>query len=218
MILAIYGGGGLGREVLELAKQINQMQFRWEQIIFVDDVISDNVINGSPKYSFDNFSKKYSSDDVRFTIALGEPKLRKKLCDKVIEHGYNLDTLIYPNVHIPETSSIGNGVVINANCVISCNAEICDNVFLQPFCVVGHDSKVGASCVCSAYSLICGNCIIGQETYIAVHASIKEKCTIGSDCIVGMGSMVFRDVPDGMIVLGNPARALKTNDEGKVFK
>ena len=33
MILGIYGSGGLGREVLELARIINT----WEKIIFIDD-------------------------------------------------------------------------------------------------------------------------------------------------------------------------------------
>ena len=36
MILGIYGAGGLGREVYELAKIINSCNNRWDQIFFID--------------------------------------------------------------------------------------------------------------------------------------------------------------------------------------
>ena len=38
MKLAIYGAGGLGREVLELAMQINKLQSRWSSLCFIDDI------------------------------------------------------------------------------------------------------------------------------------------------------------------------------------
>jgi acetyltransferase-like isoleucine patch superfamily enzyme len=33
-----------------------------------------------------------------------------------------------------------------------------------------------------------------------------------------MGSVVYNDIPDQMIALGNPARPMRRNDEKKVFK
>ncbi len=37
MVLAIYGAGGLGREVLELAKIINKKEKLWDSFIFIVD-------------------------------------------------------------------------------------------------------------------------------------------------------------------------------------
>ena len=48
-------------------------------------------------------------------------------------------------------------------------------------------------------------------------AQVKQLLTIGKSSIVGMGSVVQRDIPDEVIVLGNPARVLKRNEEKKVF-
>lgn len=79
MILAIYCGGGLGREVLELAKQINSVRHTWTEIIFVDDVIQSEEINGAKRYSFEDFTKKYAAGSASFVIAIGEPQLRSKL-------------------------------------------------------------------------------------------------------------------------------------------
>ena len=45
-----------------------------------------------------------------------------------------------------------------------------------------------------------------------------QKVNIGSHAIVGMGSMVFKEVPDGATVVGNPARITKGNAEHRVFQ
>ena len=52
MILAIYGAGGLGREVLELAKIINGRVKRWDDFIFVIDGEPGNDVNGVKVYSY----------------------------------------------------------------------------------------------------------------------------------------------------------------------
>lgn len=46
MVLGIYGSGGLGREVLELAKQINAISNRWSKIIFIDDMKPEGTYTG----------------------------------------------------------------------------------------------------------------------------------------------------------------------------
>ncbi len=51
-----------------------------------------------------------------------------------------------------------------------------------------------------------------------MNSCVKEQTRIGDDAIVGMGSAVFSDVADATIVLGNPARAMRQNTQGKVFK
>ena len=47
---------------------------------------------------------------------------------------------------------------------------------------------------------------------------IKEGTVIGKDAIVGMGSVVYNDIPDDVIAVGNPARPMRKNIDKKVFK
>lgn len=51
---------------------------------------------------------------------------------------------------------------------------------------------------------------IKRYAYIGVGSIILPGVTIGERAIVGAGSVVTRDVPDGAVVGGNPARALRT--------
>ena len=215
MILGIYGASGLGREVVELAYQINQ----WEKIIFIDDNIAvDTMRENIEVLTFDEMKFKYCVEDIMLIIAIGEPSSRELVCNNVIQAGYRLATLVHPSVYISKTTLLEDGVVIGANTIISCDVHIGMNTFIQNSATIGHDTIIGKHSVISAFDSLAGACVIGDRTYIGMSVPVKEKTRIGSDTIVGMGSVVIRDIPDNVIAMGNPARPMKNKDDSRVFK
>lgn len=222
MILGICGSGGLGREVLELAHQINAIHNIWTQIFFVetDDYINlyGSLKKGLTVTTLEQLLTEYGTLNIEFIIAVGEPDLRRKICDDIVERGARLATLVHPSVHIPESTTIGSGSVVCYNSYISCDVSIGQNVYIQPQVNVGHDTVIDNNSVISGFVNIAGGCHIGMNTYVGLSVCIKENTTIGNDTIVGMGSVVIRDIPEGVTALGNPARPMKKNDEKKVFK
>ncbi|MDP0490555.1 MAG: DapH/DapD/GlmU-related protein [Verrucomicrobiota bacterium JB023] len=50
---------------------------------------------------------------------------------------------------------------------------------------------------------------IGAKAFIGVRALILPGVTIGREAIVGAGSLVTKDVEDGLIVAGNPAKTIR---------
>ncbi len=217
MVLAIYGASGLGREVLELAKIINNSEKRWDEFIFIDDGDVPAVVDGCNVYKFDAAKTKYGLN-LEIAMGIGEPTTRGKLFRKIKDEGINTPSLIHPDVHIPETTKIGRGVIIQAGCFVSVGVKIDDYVFLQPKCAIGHDCVIGEGSIISTYDSIAGAVRIGQYSYLGMGVSIKELVSIGDYAIIGMGSIVFKDISDEMIAMGNPARAMKKNDEKHVFK
>lgn len=51
---------------------------------------------------------------------------------------------------------------------------------------------------------------IGDSVWIGGNAVILPGVTIGSNVVIGAGSVVTHDVPDNVVVAGNPAKIIKT--------
>jgi acetyltransferase-like isoleucine patch superfamily enzyme len=66
--------------------------------------------------------------------------------------------------------------------------------------------EIGANSLVIADAMVGGNVKIGERTWIAPCACIRDNITIGKDATVGMGSVVTRSVLDGQTVYGVPAK------------
>jgi sugar O-acyltransferase (sialic acid O-acetyltransferase NeuD family) len=216
MILGIYGSGGLGREIFEIALRRNSVSSLWSQIIFIDDFSDEGDFFGTKRIHFDTFFKIKS--ECECVIALGEPSSREKLFERLVEAKIKLTCLIDPTAIISPSALIHDGVIICEYATIHTGVVLGCNVLIQPFCDIGHDIKVGNHSVLSSYCVPGGGTVFGARVFVGLHAAIKESLTIGDDAVLGMGSVVFRDVSAGTTVLGNPARVTKGNDDHKVFK
>ena len=94
-------------------------------------------------------------------------------------------------------SRIGNHVSIQTGCHITRGVVIEDDVFVGPGTITLNDKLTGGE---MAYPRICTGAKIGGGSVILPGVTIGENATIGS------GSVVTRDVANGVTVYGNPAR------------
>ncbi len=218
MVLGIYGAGGLGREVFELASVINNNNKQWSEIIFIDDADEIDNPRNIRVLKFSDIINEFSGIDIEICIATGEPAIRKILYDKIIANGLELTTLVHPDVVIPHSTTIGKGTIICKFLSITCDIMIGNNVYIHPNVCIGHDSVIGEHTVVSSYVDVAGDCQIGSSTFLAINVCMRQGISIGNDTIVGMGSVVHRDIPNDVIALGNPARPMKRNEEHRVFR
>ena len=217
-ILGIFGAGGAGREVLELARIINSKTQRWQEIYFILDIeITSKEVNNVRVLSYEDFRSKYG-DSSEIIVAIGEPLVREKIFNKLEQDNMKLASLIHPDVYIPDSTTIGRGVIIQYGCFISCNVTIKDYVYIQPHCNISHDDVLQEGCIISGFVNLAGNVKIGKFTYIGLSAALKEDISIGDRSIISMGAIVYKNVPDSVVVIGNPARVIARNIDGKVFR
>ena len=215
-VLGIWGAGGLGREVLELAKIINDRDKRWDGFVFIVDGAAVSEVNGVKVIEYEDAKKKF--DGLEVIIGIGEPAVREEKFNLLKNDGIATPSLIHPDVHVPDTVKIGEGTVIQYGCFISSDITIGDNVFVQPQCNIGHDDELADGCIISGFGNLGGYVSIGKYTYIGLSVAVKERVNIGNYSIVGMGAIVYKDIPDEMIALGNPARPIAGNTDRIVFK
>lgn len=108
---------------------------------------------------------------------------------------------------------IGKGVFINSNLLamarggitIEDNVQIAANVQLLSNNHDPYDRQV----------LLCKPIVIKEGAWIGAGASIMAGVTIGKYAIVGAASVVTHDVGDYEVVVGSPAKVLKTLDTSK---
>ncbi|WP_306253736.1 DapH/DapD/GlmU-related protein [Parvularcula sp. IMCC14364] len=81
-----------------------------------------------------------------------------------------------------------------------------------------HLVKIGDKCVIGGESRLLAHgpgfdgkelTVIGDYTYLGYRVTVLPGVKIGEGCIIGAGAIVTRDIPDGSVAVGNPARVLR---------
>ncbi len=105
--------------------------------------------------------------------------------------------------------SLGKGVFLNFNCVILdvVKVTIGDRTQIGPGVQILTADHPRDPAQRRAGLEFGRPVIIGADVWIGGGAIILPGVTIGDGAIVGAGAVVTRDVPAGVIVMGNPARA-----------
>jgi acetyltransferase-like isoleucine patch superfamily enzyme len=54
---------------------------------------------------------------------------------------------------------------------------------------------------------------VGDNVFLGIGAILLPGVSIGNNCVIGAGSVVTRDIPEGVVAVGNPARPIKKVSE-----
>lgn len=135
-----------------------------------------------------------------------------------IEDGFGYarekDGSLYPMPHRGNVV-IGKKVVIRKfvtiDRAVNGSTIIGDGTKIDHHCHIAHGVKIGKHNSLANGCSIEGSCEIGDFNTFGSMVVVQTKVKIGSNCIIGSGSVVTKDIPDGEVWVGNPARKLKDN-------
>ena len=111
---------------------------------------------------------------------------------------------------------IGNEVTIREfvcihSPVYTLETSIQDKVYMMNKSYAAHDCMVGKGTVLSAGVLLAGRCTVGEHVNIGLGATVHQGRHIGSYAMIGMQSVIRKDILPYVTVVGNPARILRFN-------
>jgi len=208
--IAIYGAGGLGREVACLINnKINENHPTWNIIGFFDDALPKGSLVshfGSVLGGIDDVNK--IDRELAVVIAIGNPALIALIVEKI-----NNPNILYPNIIHPDfkivdsfTFCVGKGNIIQGGCVVSCDVTLGNFNILNGSVVFGHDDKIGDyNCFMPAVR-VSGEVTIGCHNFFGVGAIVLQQLKIGEHVRLGAGSVLMTNPKDGKLYIGNPAK------------
>ena len=105
---------------------------------------------------------------------------------------------------------IGDNVEIGANTCIDRgtlgDTVIEDGAKIDNLCHIAHNVHLKKNSVIIALSMIAGSCVVEEGAWVAPCSAVREGRTVGKNSLVGLGSVVVKDVPEDTVVMGVPAK------------
>ena len=128
MKLIIVGASGCGREVLQIVKDINDAEYKWDVLGFIDDNL--NALDG---YECDyevigKIQDWQPTEEECFVMAIAEPHIKEIIAEKLEEKGAKFVSVIHPTAFIGSFNHIGRGIVVYPFAKITVNTNIGDFV------------------------------------------------------------------------------------------
>jgi sugar O-acyltransferase (sialic acid O-acetyltransferase NeuD family) len=203
--LIIVGGGGFAKEVIWLATDCNR-----KVIGVLDDNIDahSSLVQGARVIG--SILDWISYPDCEFIIAIGSPRTRRKVLNKMDSVGQpNFTNLIHPSVRFSNTVSIGNGAIICAGCILTADIKLGLHNILNLNVTVGHECTFGDFVTVAPMAAISGNVNLQNLVEIGTGAAVRQGVGIAEGAMLGMGGVLTKDIPERTIFAGNPAKKLK---------
>jgi sugar O-acyltransferase (sialic acid O-acetyltransferase NeuD family) len=203
--LIVVTAGGFGREVEAYARQSG-----WNVLGFLHDEhrypgsldglgLRDRIVGPVEGHRV--------RADAAYAIGLGDVAPRREVADRLLAEGAQLATVVHPSAWVADSASLGAGVVVAPFAYVGPDARVGDLSLLNTYASVGHDSVVGRCCALAPYAVANGRVVLEDEVFLATHAVVTPRRTVGRNSVVSAGSVVLRDVAPGSLAAGNPARA-----------
>jgi sugar O-acyltransferase (sialic acid O-acetyltransferase NeuD family) len=207
--LYIVGAGGFGREVLTYARDVaratNGQAFRIAG--FLDD--NPDALRGHALEVgvVGALATARPGPDVRFVIALGDPRLRCAVARKLQELGADAASfcsIVHPTAYV--AGSLRAGCVVAPFGFVGPGATLGAHAVLNTYASVGHDAAVGEYAVFSPYAVVNGNVVVETGAFLGTHATVVPGKRLGAWSKLGAGAVALADIEPGALALGNPAK------------
>lgn len=153
-------------------------------------------------------------------------------------------TVIYAGNQIGDDFQTGHGVLVRESNTIGARVSIGSHSIVEHHVVIGDDVRIHSNVFVPEFSVLEDGCWLGPGVILTNaryprSAGVKEalrgplvRCgakigagavllpgtTIGRDALVGAGAVVVADVPDGAVVVGNPARVVRQVSDIEAYR
>ncbi|RJE70853.1 NeuD/PglB/VioB family sugar acetyltransferase [Reichenbachiella sp. MSK19-1] len=206
--IAIIGAGDLGQLIAKNIVCTNEtIAGYYDDFAQLGSQSTDYPILGRTDSILDDYNK---GGFTHLVIAVGYKHMnfRANLFQK-FRNDIPFHNVIHPSVYIDKTVTLGQGIVIFANCTIDFGSSIGDNVLLNTSVNISHDSMVGDHSFLGPCVAMAGFVTVGRKCFIGINTTIIDNLTLCNQTQTGGGTVLIESTEVSGLYVGNPARRVE---------
>jgi sugar O-acyltransferase (sialic acid O-acetyltransferase NeuD family) len=146
-------------------------------------------------------------------VAIGGEKGKDRLAIQQYLEGEGLIPLIamHPTAFVADNAIVGVGSQILAMAAVCVQTVVGRSCIINTGAIVDHECSIGDGVHVGPGAHLAGSVIAEKYSTIHTGAVIFPKVIIGQGSVVGAGAVVIEDVPPYTVVVGNPAKFVKSS-------
>jgi sugar O-acyltransferase (sialic acid O-acetyltransferase NeuD family) len=205
-MVAVYGASQGGIATVEAIRAMGG----YEVAAFLDDTphLAGSSVFGLPVWSGKELEKLAGLGVGAVASHIAEREFRLQMRDRALAAGLVMLNVIHPRAFVSPSVKMGVGNVIKAGAIVDAEVQLGDCCIIDNGAVAPHHNVIHDACHLAPGVVLGGGCSIGERTLVGIGSKVASRIQIGRDVIVLPGSVVVRDVPDGVLVGGNPAKVV----------
>jgi len=202
--VAIYGASQGGVSVAEAVRAMGGFQVAG----FLDDTPakSGSELARLPVWPGGDLTDLVARGVGAVATHIADRDFRLELLDRCRAAGVALLNVVHPAAFVSPSARLGVGNLVKAGAMIDTGARIGNVCIVDNGATVAHDNVISDGCHLAPGVVMGGDCRVGPRTLLGVGAVVSSRVTIGAEVIAAPGAVIVRDVPDGVLVEGSPAR------------
>jgi acetyltransferase EpsM len=209
--LVIWGASGHALVVADIVRLCGD----YEIVGFLDDINlnrRNTIFCGAPILGGREQLEPLADAGVEhILLGFGDCLARLRLSELVRAKGFKLALAVHPRAIVAAGVCLSPGTVVAAGAVVNPGSTIGESVIVNTCASVDHECIVESGAHICPGARLAGGVTVGQGAWIGIGATVIERVHIGRHSTIGAGSVVLKDVPDGVIAYGVPAQVIRRN-------
>jgi sugar O-acyltransferase (sialic acid O-acetyltransferase NeuD family) len=152
-------------------------------------------------------------------VGIGDNWTRKRVTDCLRKHvpDFRFGVAVHPSAYLSRDADPGPGTIIMGRVFIGIGTKIMEGCVLSSKASFEHDStmhpfsSLGAGVTCG------GHVNVGICSAICIGVTVAHKTSVGDYAVVGSGSTIVRNIPDGVVAYGAPARVVRQREPSERY-
>lgn len=144
--------------------------------------------------------------------SIGDYHARQRLFDMGVAHHLKPLIVKHPTATCSQWAEIGAGTQLLPGSIVNAGAQLGANIIVNSGAIIEHDCTLADHVHVATGARLASTVRVERGAHIGAGAVVRQCLTIGEGALIGAGAVVISDVPPQTVVVGVPARPLKSKE------